>query len=256
MPPLHHMSAFRKPWPFGLERHNWPWFSLAILAIFAKLLADDHRLSLVAHAQPAVVIGIFNWITRWGEADWLLIPSALLLVVCAIVARFGPRRLIRLAGMELTALSALIFLGIGLPSLASNLLKRLVGRSRPPIFDSVGSLSFHPFANNFYYESFPSGHTTTAFSAAMVLGFLTPKWRWLGLLYATAVGLSRLVLGVHYPSDVFGGILLGTLGAYAVRAYFGRKGWAYRFDRDGQITRRRPAATLRLLLGRQSSAAR
>ena len=73
--------------------------------------------------------------------------------------------------------------------------------------------------------SFPSGHATTA---AALVTFVTlllwrTQWRWpaviLGALYALLVGYSRLVLGVHYPTDVLAGWLTGlsvVLGVYSL----------------------------------------
>jgi len=250
------MIDFSKPWPLGLGRRKWPLTAGILLVVFIGLLALDHPLSLMATAQTQPVIGFFNWVTRWGEADWILIPAAILLAGSAIAARLARRRLVKLALIETIEICAFVFVGVGLPSLVSNILKRLIGRSRPPIFDHVGTLAFHPFANDFFYESFPSGHTTTAFSAALVLGLLAPRWYWLGLIYAVAIGVSRLVLGVHYPTDVYGGLLLGTLGAYAVRNYFAKRRWGFEYLPDGRIERRRPVALPRLLNRRQPNAAR
>jgi membrane-associated phospholipid phosphatase len=60
--------------------------------------------------------------------------------------------------------------------------------------------------------SFPSGHTSMAFSTATSLSLAVPKWYVIvpAHLWAGAVGYSRMHLGVHYPSDVFFGALIGS----------------------------------------------
>lgn len=60
--------------------------------------------------------------------------------------------------------------------------------------------------------SFPSGHTSMAFSTATMLSLQYPKWYVIApsFLYAGAMGYSRMYLGRHYPSDVFAGALVGV----------------------------------------------
>lgn len=76
-----------------------------------------------------------------------------------------------------------------------------------------------------HLNSFPSGHTLTAFSAAFLIRILFPDrplWHALAFLLAILCGLSRVVLVQHWPADVLGGMILGLLASFLVS---GRAGW-------------------------------
>jgi membrane-associated phospholipid phosphatase len=64
--------------------------------------------------------------------------------------------------------------------------------------------------------SFPSGHTEAAFATATSLSIAFPKWYVIvpSYIYAGSVGYSRMHLGVHYPSDVLAGVVIGTASSY------------------------------------------
>ena len=86
------------------------------------------------------------------------------------------------------------------------LLKHLIKRPRPA--DALESLSaFIQPADRF---SFPSGHTAAAFVMASLLCVFYPPVMLLALGLAVMVGLSRVLLGVHYPSDILAGATLGV----------------------------------------------
>ena len=61
--------------------------------------------------------------------------------------------------------------------------------------------------------SFPSGHTLHAVAFAVLLGVFYPAWAPLLALFALLVGISRVVLGLHYPSDVLAGAAIGIVTA-------------------------------------------
>ena len=92
-------------------------------------------------------------------------------------------------------------------------LKNLVARTRP--YEVLDELKLLIEAQWDY--SFPSGHTGSSFAAAMAMYLTLPKkYGILALVGATLMGLSRLYVGVHYPTDVLAGMLTGILIAVAV----------------------------------------
>jgi len=66
-------------------------------------------------------------------------------------------------------------------------------------------------------HTFPSGHAATSFAAATILSTANPRLGPLWFLLATAIGFSRVYVGVHYPVDVIGGAVLGIAVATALR---------------------------------------
>jgi undecaprenyl-diphosphatase len=87
-------------------------------------------------------------------------------------------------------------------------------RPRPFITHDVLQL-----INNPAEASFPSGHTVLAFALAFSIYFYNKKLGLIFLFLATLVGLGRIYVGVHYPLDILGGILVGALSAFVVKKY-------------------------------------
>lgn len=109
--------------------------------------------------------------------------------------------------------AALAAMALGL--LCTNMaLKPLVARERPWL--NVAGLI--PLVNEPDPLSFPSGHTCAAFACAAAWWGTLPK-RWMkaaGLVLAVCMGLSRLYVGVHYPTDVLAGALVGALCGWII----------------------------------------
>jgi len=116
---------------------------------------------------------------------------------------------------------------IALSGIFTNLiLKHIVNRPRP--FTQIAGLT--PVGDKPTDASFPSGHTSLGFCIATALVLTLPwiiekkKAYCLGALFvfiATMIAVSRLYLGVHYPTDVFCGILLGIVYGIAAKAIVG-----------------------------------
>lgn len=92
--------------------------------------------------------------------------------------------------------------------LTTTVIGHFVGRIRPYLADpSIHALIPAPLT----IYSFPSGHTATSFAVAVVLTYGSPGLGLIALLAATLVGFGRMATGVHYPTDVIAGALLGSL---------------------------------------------
>jgi undecaprenyl-diphosphatase len=97
-------------------------------------------------------------------------------------------------------------------SIAVRIIKINVNRLRPYLI--LKNLNIRKIGIDNY--SFPSGHTTCAFCIAAMLSLNFPSLLLISFLTATSVGLSRMYLGVHYPSDVFIGILIALATSYTI----------------------------------------
>lgn len=92
-------------------------------------------------------------------------------------------------------------------NIVAQILKFSVNRVRP--FLKIENLNIKKIGIDKY--SFPSGHTTAAFSMAVMLSLTFSSFSYIFITAASLVGISRMYLGVHYPSDVIVGTILGTM---------------------------------------------
>lgn len=143
-----------------------------------------------------VLTVIFTLITSLGDKGMIWVLISAILCIPKKTRRIGIACLLSLLG------SLIINNGI---------LKNLIQRSRP--FDQIDALI--PLINKPRDYSFPSGHTGSSFACAWILLRRLPKKYGIpALILAIGISLSRLYLGVHYPSDVIVGMMSGILISY------------------------------------------
>lgn len=128
---------------------------------------------------------------------------------------------------------ALLAMALGL--LVTNLtIKPLVERPRPWL-----DLPITPLVVEDDPHSFPSGHTCAAFAAGLSWLRALP-WKWgrvLAAVMAVCMGLSRLYVGVHYPSDVLAGAVIGSACAWiAWKLYTAWERKHHKLDGPGAVS--------------------
>ena len=191
-----------------------------IAVVVAMFVLDAAASDWAAHRLPQWFRDIFEEITDFGLSGWFLVPSGL--AVLGLAAAISPA-LSRASRGVLTVLAVrcgFLFLAIGVPGLFVTIVKRLIGRARPFVGGHDDPFAYMPFAWRPEWASMPSGHATTAVSAAIAIGAIWPRTRAVMWLYALLIMSSRVVVLAHHPSDVIAGALTGAVGAYLVRRWF------------------------------------
>jgi len=162
-------------------------------------------------AHPAF-INFFRSITDFAKSKWYLWPSGFALIVCVCAAR--SRLLTEAQKQRVTKYGHNLFFffsSIALSGLITDTLKPILGRARPVEMLREGLYGFRPFTFHSVWNSMPSGHTTTAATAAYLLIVFFPRGRWLWLAFGAILSISRVMVNAHYMSDIVAGMMVGIL---------------------------------------------
>src|SRR5712691_4318298 len=166
---------------------------MAVSVLHWVALRDHHLMRRVNRWTPPRWLRLWMVVATRGGDGWLWCALGILVALAG-----GPERF-RAALAAVLAVSAGIVLFLAL--------KRSCGRKRPCALEPHCWATLLP-PDQF---SFPSGHTITAFAVAISLGTYYPALL-PGLLFcAASVALSRVLLGMHFLSDVVAGGLLGAV---------------------------------------------
>ena len=135
---------------------------------------------------------IMIFITKLGDKGFIWILIGLILIAQKKYRKIG---FILLIALLITSI------------IGEGILKNIVQRARAFItYPDIKILITPPTS-----FSFPSGHTASSFTAAVVLGYYFKSWRFIFYILASLIAFSRVYLFVHYPSDVIAGIILGVI---------------------------------------------
>ena len=141
------------------------------------------------------------WLPFWRAITHLGDSKVVLIVAMAgaaevVVARVKKRPFIHFVGT---------WVGVPVAAAITAFLKRWVDRPRPGELEHLVG-----WVNTDSGRAFPSGHATAIFAVATALSFRWPKWWAIWFGAAMVVVLSRLALGLHWPSDCVAGALIGS----------------------------------------------
>ncbi len=166
----------------------------------------DTQLFLFLNGMHAPLLDRVMWFVS-GKIQWL---PLYLVILGLLIHRFRWR-----TGWILLGVTVLITMS---DQASVHLFKETLQRLRPchqPELAGIVHL-VNDYCGGMY--GFVSNHASNSFAVAVFTGmFIRNRYYWIGILcWATLVGYSRIYLGVHFPGDIIGGALLGSLLAYGV----------------------------------------
>jgi len=213
------------------------WLALAVttaVAIGLLMFAADVATIKLMPPRGTASLWPLRIFTDFGKSTYVLwVLAGALLVVLLLIPRLTAhaRQVLIAFGVRVQY----IFLSVAVAVIGSEILKYIIGRSRPFVGGEANAFNFQHFAGNPAFESLPSGHATTAFALAFAVSAVWRKVTVIMLVYAVLICVSRVILLAHHPSDVVGGALTGVIGAMFVRYWFAARRLGFTIRRDGGI---------------------
>ncbi|MCW0206676.1 MAG: phosphatase PAP2 family protein [Achromobacter sp.] len=205
--------------------------ALALAAGACALWIDLPLAVWIQRSVTEPVDASFEWVGEMGESGHYIFMALAFYVIGLVGLARGWRNPVRMSYASMARGSLLMLATMAVGGLIVLVLKRSVARARPELFFEKGIYGLgESFSRSQLFNSFPSSHTYAAFAVAVVLGILAPRWRWVFLLLAALVAVSRLVNLDHYLSDVMtaAGIAVLVGHVLAPRVLDGKYQWPLR----------------------------
>lgn len=188
---------------------------LAFLVLFSSLYLDTPLLLWIKdfHNRDSFIYSVLKSIdpaVGFASNGATLIAGSFLLYI-----------LFRRSNLRLSDAGKTLFAGLISSGILVQILKHLIGKSRPRITDNPFFIG--PSLKS-GFDSFPSGHATLAFSFACILTYHFPKYRAVFYAFAVITGFERFEDANHFLSDVLAGAFLGIVVARFLLAKVSPKG--------------------------------
>ncbi len=220
---------------------RWEALALAVLAVAVvaalMLLVDPATIGLRLRL-PAWLVIFADRITDLGFSGVVLWPLGIGLAYALMLTNTGDA-VSRQIAASVAARLGFLFLAIAPVGLLVAIVKHTLGRARPHaalhIKGPNPEMTFDFLIWKSSFASFPSGHSTTTFAAAVAFAALFPRARTILLLAAFPIAATRIVLSSHYPSDVVAGAVLGTAAALWTVKLFAARRVVFAVDAAGTI---------------------
>lgn len=214
---------------------RWLWLSVGTALVVAVLMfALDARAISLMPTRGTASLWPLRLFTDLAKSEYVLWALAAVLVAIILM-------LPRLRGHARSVLTAFglrmqyVFLSVLVAVLVTEVLKFIVGRSRPFVGGRADAFYFEHFTQNPAFASLPSGHATTAFALAFAVSAVWPRAVVAMGVYAILICVTRVVLLAHHPSDVVAGALVGVICAMFVRYWFASRRLGFAIRHDGTI---------------------
>ena len=199
------------PLPIGRWR-RWQFLFLALFGVLCSVsfLVDNTVLRLVGARPISRSEDVAGLVSDYGDWPFLMLAALSFLLWAIWKKRSGMVRLV-----------ATMMIASTLAGMVANTLRLTTGRTRPSMTEvAPGWYGLHHkdgylFGDN-KFNSFPSGHTATAFGFFAVLAFRKKTGTFLWLIPPVVMGVSRILIEAHHLSDVCFGAWFGLLAAWWV----------------------------------------